>query len=389
MFKAITSAACVLAFTGLAAQANDKLTVGFLSTLSGNGAALGIEIRDGFNLALKHAGGKFGGVPTEVIIVDDQQNPETGKQATERLLKRDKVDVMTGVVYSNVMYAIAPAVIQNETFYLSANTGPNEFAGEKCNPFFFVVSWQNEEVSGAMGKHMLDKGFRNVFVIAPNYPGGKEHVGGFKRHYKSRLADEVYVKLGQPDYSVEIASLRAAKPDAVYIFLPGAMGINFIKQYHQAGLTKTIPIYSSAFTADEDIIKAVGDPMVGIFNSSHWAHDLDNTANKKFVSDFKKEYGRTPTLYASQGYDTGQLLDATLRATGGKMEDKAAFSRALKTTKFNSVRGEMKFNVNNYPIQNYYLRQIVKTEQGVITNKLLGPIWTMHQDAYAPQCKMR
>jgi branched-chain amino acid transport system substrate-binding protein len=372
-----------------AAQAAEGIKIGFLSTLSGNGAALGVEIRDGFNLALKHVGGKFGGTPTEIIIADDQQNPDVGKQAAERLLKRDKVDIMTGVVYSNVLYAIAPAVIQNETFYISANSGPSEYAGEKCNPFFFVASWQNEEVSGAMGKHMQDKGFNNIYVIAPNYPGGKEHMAGFKRHFKGKLADEVYVKLGQLDYAVEIAALRAAKPDAVYIFLPGAMGINFYKQYHQAGLSKSIPIYTTAFTSDEDIIKAVGEPMLGIFNSSHWAHDLDNAANKKFVADFKSAYGRMPTLFAAQGYDAGQMIDAAIKANGGKIGDKATFSKTLAAGKFDSVRGAVKMNVNHYPIQNYYLRQVVKTADGVITNKLVSTIWEMHADNYVSQCKMK
>ncbi len=370
------------------AHAADKIKIGFLSTLSGNGATLGIEIRDGFNLALKHADGRFGGLPTEVLVVDDQQNPEVGKQATERLLKRDKVDIMTGVVYSNVMYAIAPAVIQNETFYLSANTGPTEYAGEKCNPFFYVASWQNEEVPSAMGKHLHDKNFNNVYIIAPNYPGGKEHVAGFKREFKGKLADEVYVKLGQLDYSVEIAAVRNAKPDALYVFLPGAMGINFFKQYNQAGLGKSIPIYTTAFNADEDIIKAVGESMVGIFNSSHWAHDLDNPANKRFVADFRKEYGRTPTLFAAQGYDAGQMIDAALKATGGKIEDKAAFGNALKSGNFGTVRGEVKFSNNNYPIQNYYLRQVVKTDAG-ITNKLVATIFKMKPDSYAGQCKMK
>jgi branched-chain amino acid transport system substrate-binding protein len=385
------SIASALCLTGVSTSAlgADKIKIGFLSTLSGNGGVLGIEIRDGFNLALKHANGKFGGLPTEVIVVDDQQNPEVGKQATERLLKRDNVDLMTGVVYSNVMYAIAPAVLAEETFYISANTGPTEYAGEKCSPFFFVASWQNEEVPSAMGKHLQDKGLNNVYIIAPNYPGGKEHVAGFKRQFKGKLTDEVYVKLGQLDYSVEIAALRAAKPDALYIFLPGAMGINFFKQYHQAGLSKSIPIYTTGFNADEEIIKAVGEPMVGIFNSSQWAHDLDNAANKKFVADFRKEYGRTPTLFASQGYDTGQLIDAALRAVGGRIEDKPGFSKALKTTNFDTVRGAFKFNNNNYPIQNYYLRQIVKTDQGVITNKLVSTIMKMQPDSYAGQCKMK
>ena len=383
--------AAALALTALApaAQAADKIKVGMLSTLSGAGAGLGVDIRDGFNLALKHKGGKLGGLPAEVVIADDQQNPDTAKQATDRLLKRDKVDVMTGVVFSNIMLAVGPTVFDSKTPYVSANAGPSQYAGEQCNPFFFNVAWQNDNLHEAVGKVVTDKGFKKVVLIAPNYPAGKDAITGFKRFYKGAVAEEIYTKLGQLDYAAELAQARAAKPDAMYIFLPGGMGINFIKQFVGAGLSRDITLFGPGFSADEDVIKAVGEPMLGMFNSSHWAHDMDNAANKQFVADFQKEYGRLPSLYASQGYDAALLIDGAVADVKGRIEDKPALLKALKAAHFTSVRGAFKFNNNQYPIQDYYLRIIGKDAQGRVTNKTLGKIFSQHADAYAPLCKMK
>lgn len=370
------------------AQAAEKIKVGMLTTLSGPGSPLGVEVRDGFSLALKHIGGTLGGLPAEVIVSDDALNPDLARQMAERMLKRDQVDVMTGIIFSNVMLAVGPAVFESQTFYLSANAGPSQLAGAQCNPFFFNVAWQNDNLHEAMGKHVADKGFKNVVGLAPNYPAGKDAITGFRRFYRATLADEIYTTLNQLDYAAEIAQIRARKPDAVYFFLPGGMGINFIKQYGQSGLGKDIPLFAPGFSADEDVIRAVGEPMLGMFNSSQWAQELDNPQNKKFVADFEKDYGRIPTLYASQGYDAAMLLNGAVRDVKGRVADKAAFRRALQAANFSSVRGPFKFNGNHYPIQNYYLRQVVKDGRGRITNKLMGTIFTNQPDAYAGECKM-
>lgn len=371
-----------------AAQAADKLKVGFLSTLSGPGAGLGVDIRDGFALGLKHSGGKLGGLPVEVVTADDQQNPEVAKQSAERLLKRDKVDFMTGIVFSNIMLAVGPAVFDAKVPYISANAGPSQYAGEQCNPYFFNVAWQNDNLHEAVGKTVTEKGFKKLVLLAPNYPAGKDAMTGFKRYYKGAVVEEIYTKLGQLDYAAELAQARAARPDAMYIFLPGGMGINFIKQFVGAGLSKDVTLFGPGFSADEDVIKAVGEPMLGMFNSSHWAHDLDNVANKKFVADFAKDYGRLPSLYASQGYDAALLMNAAVRDVKGKVEDKAALLKAIQAARFESVRGAFKFNRNHYPVQDYYLRVITKDGQGRVTNRTLGKIFSEHQDAYVGACKM-
>ncbi len=382
------SLAAAAALTAGSALAADKIKVGLLSTLSGPGSGLGIDIRDGFQLAMKHSGGKLGGLPAEVIVVDDQQSPDAAKQTAERLIKRERVDFMTGVVFSNIMLAVGPPVFQSKTFYVSANAGPSQYAGAQCNPYFFSVSYQNDNQHEAVGKTVNDKGFKKVALLAPNYPAGKDALAGFKRYYKGEVVQEVYTPLNQLDYGAELSSMRASGADAVYIFLPGGLGINFIKQFVGAGLSKDMTLFGPGFSADEDVIRAVGDPMLGMFNSSQWAHDLDNAANKRFVADFQKEYGRLPSLYASQGYDAAQLMNAAVRDVKGKVEDKEAVRKALKAAQFASVRGSFKFNTNQFPIQDYYLRVIGKDSQGRITNRTLSTVFKNHGDAYAAQCKM-
>jgi branched-chain amino acid transport system substrate-binding protein len=370
-------------------HAADKVKVGFLSTLSGPSAAIGIDIRDGFNLVLQQNGGKLGGLPAEVAQGDDQQNPDTGKQLAERLLKKDRVDFVTGIVFTNVMLAVAPAVFDAQTFLVSANSTPQQYSGEGCSPWFFSTSWQNDGVHEAAGKYVSDKGYSNVVLVAPNYPAGKDALTGFKRFYKGAVTDEIYSKLGQLDYSAELAQIRAARPQAVYIFLPGGRGVNVIKQWNAAGLNRQIVLVGPGFSADEDVIKAVGEPMVGMFNTAHWGHDLDNPQNKRFVADFQKQYGRLPTVYASQGYDAAQLIDAAVRDVKGRIEDKEAVRKALRAANFKSVRGDFKLNVNQVPIQSYYLRQVVKEPGGRITNKTVSTVLKAHGDAYAAACKMK
>lgn len=382
---AVATAALCLA---TAVHAADKVKVGLLSTLSGPGAALGVDIRDAFQLALKHSGGKLGGLPAEVIVADDQQSPDAAKQTAERMVKRDKVDFMTGIVFSNVMLAVAQPVFQSKTFYISANASPSQLAGAQCSPYFFSAAYQNDNQHEAAGQTAQDKGVKKVALLAPNYPAGKDALAGFKRYFKGEVALEMYTPLSQLDYGAELSKMRASGADAVYIFLPGGLGVNFIKQFVGAGLSKDMTLYGPGFSADEDVIRAVGDAMLGMFNTSQWAHDLDNPANKRFVADFQKEYGRLPTLYASQGYDAARLIDAAVRDVKGNLGDKEAVRRALKAAKFESVRGPFKFGPNQFPIQDYYLRVITKDSQGRITNRTVAPIFKNHGDAYAAQCKM-
>jgi branched-chain amino acid transport system substrate-binding protein len=380
--------AAAILFSGPVSAA-DTVKVGLLSTLSGPGAALGVDIRDGFALGVQHSGGKLGGLKAEVIVADDQFNPEAARQTAERLIKRDKVDFMTGVVFSNIMLAVGQPIFQSKTPYISTNAGPSQYAGEQCNPYFFNVAWQNDNLHEAVGKTVKDKGYKKVALLAPNYPAGKDALTGFKRYYTGPVAAEIYTPLSQLDFGAELSQIRASGADALYIFMPGGLGVNFIKQFVGSGLNKDMPLFVPGFSADEDIIRAVGEPMLGMFNTSQWAHDLPNAANKRFVADFQKAYGRMPTLYASQGYDAARLLDAAVRDVKGNLDNKEALLKAIKSARFDSVRGAFKFNTNQFPIQDYHLRTIVKDGQGRLTNKTVSTVFKNHADAYVSQCKMR
>lgn len=362
--------------------------IGFVSTLSGGGAALGIDVRDGFNLALRHLNNQLGGLPVEVIVADDQQNPEVARQAVDRLLKRDRVDFLTGIIFSNILLAVGDAIFEEKVFYISPNAGPSEYAGEQCSPYFVNVAWQNDNLHEAMGQYVQTRRFENVFLLAPNYPAGRDALTGFKRYFKGRVVAEVYHRLNQLDFSAEIAQIRAARPKAVYAFEPGAMGVNFIKQYAEAGLLREIPLFLPGFSADADVIRAVGRGMVGIYNSSQWTLELNNPINQRFVEDFRKTYNRTPTLYASQGYDAALLLDAAIKAVGGDLSKKDELRKAMLAG-FNSTRGLIRFSPNGYPIQNYYLRQVIQQPGGEIVNRQVGTIFTNHRDAYVDRCKLR
>jgi branched-chain amino acid transport system substrate-binding protein len=379
-----------LAAVALAGFAADKVKVGFVSTLSGPSAALGVDIRDAFQLFVKMNGGKLGGLPAEVLVSDDQFKPEVARQLFERNVKRDHVDFMTGVVFSNIMLAALPEALDNHVIYVSPNAAPSSMAGKDCNPLFFAVSWPNDAYHEAAGEFANQRNLKSVYLVAPNYQAGKDSLAGFKRTFKGQVVGETYTKLGQLDYAAELAEIRATKPQVLYIFLPGGMGINFIKQFVGAGLGKETMLLLPGFSADQDVIGPVGPSMAGLFNTAHWSPDFTNPANQKFVAAFEKEYKRVPTLYASQGYDAAQLINAAVRDTKGKLDDKEALRRALRAAKFDSVRGPFKFNHNQYPIQNYYVRTVGSDGHGGLINKSFNePILRDHGDAYSQQCTMK
>lgn len=366
----------------------DPVKVGIALDISGPFATIGAETRDGMNLAIEQLDGKLGGAPAEFLQTDFAGSPEQANQLVNRYLLRDKIDFFTGPVASSAALAVGPALFAAKVPYLSSNPGPSQYAGKQCNPYFFGVSYQNDTYDEAAGKVANEKGYKNVVLIAPNYPAGKDHLNGFKRFYTGEVKDEIYTKVGQIDYAPEIAQIRTAKPDAVYFFLPAAMGINFMKQFVGGGL-KDIPLLAPGFSADQDVIAAVGEPMEGLHNTAHWAHDLDVPANVEFVAAFRKKYdGRYPTVYAAQAYDVIMAIDAAVREVGGKVEDREAVIAALKKANFKSVRGDFHYGPNHFPVQNYYLRVVQKDADGQLTNTLVGTVMEKHQDAYVSECKM-
>ncbi|MFT4608649.1 MAG: branched-chain amino acid transport system substrate-binding protein, partial [Chitinophagales bacterium] len=307
MKKSIMGIAVSAVLTVATAANAAPVKVGMITTLSGGGSHLGIDVRDGFLLATELANSDM-----EIIIRDDARKPDVAKSLANELIQKDKVDILTGIIWSNLAMAVVPSAVRGGTFYLSPNAGPSALAGKVCHKNYFNVAWQNNNLHEAMGHYMKQEGLKAPFILAPNYPAGTDALTGFK----SRFGDpkgELFTKLGQKDYAAEISQIRASKADSVFFFLPGGMGIAFMKQYANSGLD--LPVFGPAFSFDEIILGAVGDAAIGVKNTSQWAYDLDNAANAKFVKAFRNKYGRTPTLYASQGYDTANLILSALKKT--------------------------------------------------------------------------
>ena len=378
MKKALAAAVLGLSMSVSFAFA-EPVKVGMITTTSGGGAGLGVDVRDGFMLAIKNAGVS----DIEVVVEDDAQKPEIAVQLADKMIQSDQVDILTGIIWSNLAMAVVPSVVGQGKFYISPNAGPSPLAGSQCHENYFNVAWQNDNLHEAMGAYANDAGYTKTFIMAPNYPAGTDALAGFKRFYDGPLAGEVYTQLGQTDYAAEIAQIRAAGADSLFFFLPGGMGIAFMKQYAQSDVG--VPAMGPAFSFSQDILGAVGEAALGVKNSSQWNKDIDNEANKQFVETFQAEYGRLPSLYASQGYDAANLIISAM----GKADisDADAFRAALKEADFASVRGDFKFGNNNHPIQDIYVREVVK-EGDVITNKIIGTAFEDHQDAYAAECGM-
>ena len=360
------------------ANGHKKIKVGMITTLSGGGSGLGIDVRDGFLLAVK------GDNHFEVIVKDDQRKPDIAVQIADKMIQSDKVDVLTGIIWSNLAMAVVPAAVKQGKFYLSPNAGPSKLAGKGCHKNYFNVAWQNDNLHEAAGGYGNTAGYKNSFILAPNYPAGKDALTGYKRFFKGKIEKELYTKLGQKDYAAEIAQIRSSKADSIYFFLPGGMGISFMKQLSQSGIN--IPVIGPAFSFDQGILNAVGDAALGVKNTSQWSKDLDNKANKKFVQDFQQEYGRLPSLYASQGYDTGKLLISALNVADVKDQDK--FRSALKNANFESTRGSFKFDTNQHPIQDIYVREVIK-EGKILTNKIISTGLKNRSNAYVKDCPLK
>ena len=354
-----------------------KAKVGMITTLSGGGSGLGIDVRDGFLLALK------GNDNIEVVIEDDQRKPDIAVQLADKMIQSEKVDILTGIIWSNLAMAVVPAAVNQGKIYLSPNAGPSALAGAGCHENYFNVAWQNDNLHEAAGGYANSEGYKNSFIMAPNYPAGKDALTGYKRFYEGELAGEIYTKLGQKDYAAEIAQIRASGADSVFFFLPGGMGIGFMKQFAQSGID--LPVVGPAFSFDQGILQAVGAAAMGVKNTSQWSKDLTNDANVKFVADFQAEYGRLPSLYASQGYDTANLLASALDSAG--INDQDAFRSALKKADFASTRGDFGFDTNNHPIQDIYVREVIK-EGDVFTNKIIATGLKSRSNAYVDECKM-
>ncbi|WP_159347847.1 ABC transporter substrate-binding protein [Roseomonas harenae] len=362
------------------------LKIGMITTLSGPGSYLGQDIRDAFLLAVEMEGGKLGGAPVQVMVEDDALRPGQGKQIADRFLKNERIKLLTGIVFSNVLGAVAPDVLDAGGIYVSPNASPSNLAGKECHKNFWSIAWQNDSLHESAGQLATNLGQKKMFILAPNYQAGRDAITGFKRLYKGQIAGEVYTRLDQTDYAAEMAQIRAAAPDGVYQFHPGGLGIAFVRQYIQAGLLANVPMTLASPSMDSTTLAAVGDAAVGVNVTSHWNSDFDNAASKRFVAAFQQKYGRLPTYYAQQGFDTALAIAAALKGTGGKVDDTEAFYRAMKPASFESTRGKFRFGTNNHPVQDWFALKVenVGGRPALVTK---DRVLTDHGDAYASQCR--
>jgi branched-chain amino acid transport system substrate-binding protein len=395
MRKTFVAAGAVLACLSAPAVISPALgqqksvKIGFVSTFSGPTAVIGADMRNSFELALDHLGRKIGGLPVEVIYEDDQQKPEVGKQKTEKLIESDHVDFIVGYIWSNVLLASLKPVIDSKTILIGANAGPSQLAGELCSPYFFSTSWQNDQTPAAVGRYMNQKAVKNAYLVGPNYAAGKDMLAGVKATFTGKIVGEDYTRWpDQLDFSGELSKVRAAKPDAVFVFYPGAAGVQFLNQYVQAGLKSQIPLYT-AFTIDETTLPRQGENALGVPGAQEWVNDLPNDANRKFVADYKAKYKLSPSFYGAQAYDAPLLANSAVAAVGGDVTRKADMIKAMEKAGFTSIRGAFRYGNNHFPIQNFYLQDVVKGADGAPVLKTVATIVKDDQDTFHDKCPMK
>ena len=381
------TAALALALSAAGAMAQAPIKIGFVAELSGPQGALGQDQYDAFMMVVERNGGKLGGVPVQILREDSQLKPDVATQIVQKLIEKENVPIITGITFSNIMMAVHGPITEKGVFLIGSNAGPAPIAGAKCSPYQFIVSWQNDNQAEVVGEYANQKGYKKVIAMAPNYQAGKDFIAGFKRNYKGEVIDEIYTPLNQPDFAAELAQVASKKPDAVYVFYPGGLGVNFVRQYQQAGLLGKIPLLSSS-TTDGSTLPAQKETALGVISGTFWGPDFDNAANKQFVEEFEKKFNRIPSQYAAQSYDAALLLDSAIGKVKGNVADKKAFEAALMAADFKSVRGNFKFGANHFPVQDMYVFEVAKDAKGRVSLKTLGAPLKNHTDAYAAQCKM-
>ncbi|HVV42680.1 MAG TPA: ABC transporter substrate-binding protein [Nitrobacter sp.] len=389
MKKAFWLAGATLLALAQPAAAGDTIKIGFVSTFSGPTAVIGNDMRNAFELALDHMGRKMGGKPVQVIYEDDTFKPDVGKQKTQKLIESDHVDFITGYIWSNVLLASLKPIVDSKTPLVIANAGPSQVAGELCSPYVFSTSWQNDQTPQAMGEYMNQKGVKSAFLIGPNYAAGKDMLAGMKSTFKGAIKGEEYtVWPSQLDFSAELSKARASGAQAIFVFYPGAAGVQFLNQYAQSGLKSQMPLYT-AFTIDETTLPLQKDNALGVPGAQEWVNDLPNDANKKFVSDFRAKYKHGPSFYGAQSYDAAQLINSAVVAVKGDTSKKDEMRKAMEKADFHSVRGAFKFGNNHMPIQNFYLQDVVKAPDGELKLKTMATIVKDSQDRFHDKCPMK
>ena len=393
--RTLVGAAAAAALLALPAAADDMrpVKIGFVTTLTTPAGVIGQDMKDAVELAVEDIGGKMAGHPVDVIFDDDGFKPEVGKQKTDKLVKQDDVDFIAGFIWSHVLLASSKSALDSGKFLISSNAGPSQLAGKFCHKNFFSTSWQNDQTPMALGEVLNKIGIKSIYIMAPNYAAGKDMVAGVERTFKGEIKGKDFTKWGadaQLDFSAELAKAKSSGAEAIFVFYPGKAGSAFVQQYQQAGLQSEMPLYS-VFTVDEIALpqfQKAGMDVTGARETMFWSADLDTPQNKQFVANFRKKYGRYPSYYAAQSYDTIYLIKSAVEAVKGNLDDIDGMRAAMEKAEFPSVRGKFNYGNNHMPIQNFYLREVVKDADGNYTTKIIDTAYQNHQDVYAKTCQM-
>jgi branched-chain amino acid transport system substrate-binding protein len=394
MLKTIAIGLAAATLIASPALAQGKIKIGFVTTLTTPAGVIGEDMQRSVDLAVEHIGGKMGNLDVEVIYADDAVNPATGKQVTDRLVQQDDVDFVAGYIWSHVLLAAKKSVLDAGKFLISSNAGPHQLAGAECDKNFFSTSWQNDQTPEALGEVLNKAGIKKVYLMSPNYAAGKDMVSGVERTFKGEVVGKDLTKWGadmQLDFSAELAKVKSSGAEALWVFYPGPAGPAIAKQYEQAGLQGTVPLYS-VYTFDSlslpRLQKAGLKGVLGSRMTLFWSPDLDNEQNKKFVSAFKAKYGSYPSHYGAQSYDTIFLIKSAVEAVNGDLSDMDGMRAAMEKADFPSVRGKFTYNKNHLPIQNFYEREVVEDADGNWTTKIVGTVFENRADSYVGECKM-
>lgn len=383
---AAVTAAALLAATSANAQ---ELRVGFINTLSGGAAILGKAQLNGWMLGLEHEGwkkngDKFGGVPMKLFVGDDQRKPDVGLRVANKMMKSDKVHVVAGIIWSNILMAVQRPVVRAGRVLMSTNAGASPMAGRRCSPYFVSASFQNDEAAEAMGQLMSKEGLKKVFLLAPNYQAGKDMLTGFRSTYKGgKVAGQVLFKLGQRDYQAEISKIRASGADSAFGFIPGGMGIAFMKQWAASGIGKKVKLYTN-YVVDYTTLPPIGKAAIGTFHTLHWGPNMKNARNDEFVKGYLAKHKKMPSMFTVQAYDGARLLADGVRRVKGDLSNLKALSGAMRKGGMNSVRGLLKYNVNGFLIQPWFKR-IVELKNGKPYIRTTDQV-TFKKDSYWQKC---
>ena len=385
----VFSAAVLMMFSVNQVLAQAKLKIGFISAQSGPLNVLGLEQKRGFEIAMDHLGGKFGQTPIEVVMADSKGNPSATVQEISRLIDKEKVDLIVGLSASNELVAGVKPIVDAKIFFIGMNGGVAVNAGEQCNPYYFNASFQNAQLTTGMGAFMTKQGVKKLYLIGADFEAGYEHTDAAKTGFKGEIVAQQFTPLTQLDFAADIAKIRASGADGVFAFYPGGLGIAFMRQWAQAGLTGKIPVFSNIALTEPTAFQAQGKSVLGTYVSAVYFAGIDNPVNKRFVQDFKTKFGRDPASYAGLAYDAMMLVDSAVKEVKGNVKDQAAFRAALKKANFQSVRGSFAFSSNNHPIQNTYLTVVDERSDGSLFLKATAVIAEKAADSFVSKCPLK